>query len=97
MFFYLLMVAGNDSTRAVFTSGMKNLIDDPEQMDSCDRGRSRSSRSSRSSSVMTPRSPTCDAPRHATPSSRAGRSRGDKLALWYVSANRDAERVRRPA
>ena len=32
MFFYLLMVAGNDSTRAVFTSGMKNLIEDPEQM-----------------------------------------------------------------
>ena len=33
MFFFLLMVAGNDSTRAVFTSGMKNLIEDPEQME----------------------------------------------------------------
>ena len=32
MFFFLLMVAGNDSTRAVFTSGMKNLLEDPEQM-----------------------------------------------------------------
>ena len=32
MFFFLLMVAGNDSTRAVFTSGMKSLIEDPEQM-----------------------------------------------------------------
>ena len=32
MFFFLLMVAGNDSTRAVFTSGMKSLLDDPEQM-----------------------------------------------------------------
>ncbi len=33
MFFFLLMVAGNDSTRAVFTSGMKNLLEDPEQME----------------------------------------------------------------
>ncbi len=33
MFFFLLMVAGNDSTRAVFTSGMKSLLDDPEQME----------------------------------------------------------------
>ena len=33
MFFFLLMVAGNDSTRAVFTSGMKNLMEDPEQME----------------------------------------------------------------
>ena len=33
MFFFLLMVAGNDSTRAVFTSGMRNLIEDPEQME----------------------------------------------------------------
>ena len=31
-FFFLLMIAGNDSTRAVFTSGMKNLLEDPEQM-----------------------------------------------------------------
>ncbi len=29
MFFFLLMVAGNDSTRAVFTSGIKNLLEDP--------------------------------------------------------------------
>ena len=33
MFFFLLMVAGNDSTRAVFTSGIKSLLDDPEQME----------------------------------------------------------------
>ena len=33
MFFFLLMVAGNDSTRAVFTSGMKSLMEDPEQME----------------------------------------------------------------
>ena len=33
MFFFLLMVAGNDSTRAVFTSGMKSLLEDPEQME----------------------------------------------------------------
>ncbi len=32
MFFFLLMVAGNDSTRSVFTSGIKSLLDDPEQM-----------------------------------------------------------------
>jgi hypothetical protein len=33
MFFFLLMVAVNDSTRAVFTSGMKNLREDAEQME----------------------------------------------------------------
>ena len=32
MFWFLLMVAGNDSTRAIFSSGMKSLLEDPEQL-----------------------------------------------------------------
>jgi cytochrome P450 len=90
MFFFLLMVAGNDSTRAVFTSGMKNLMEDPEQMELV-----------RSGAVPTERvveefvrfNPAFSYMRRtATEDTEvAGQAvkAGDKLALWYVSSNRD--------
>ena len=90
MFFYLLMVAGNDSTRAVFTCGMKNLIDDPEQMALVRSGAvpleqvvEEFVRYNPAFSYMR-RTATRDA-------ELAGRqiAAGDKLALWYVAGNRD--------
>jgi cytochrome P450 len=90
MFFFLLMVAGNDSTRAVFTSGMKNLLEDPEQMQLV-----------RSESVPLDQvveefvrfnPPFAYMRRTATRDTEvAGQPvrAGDKLALWYVSGNRD--------
>jgi cytochrome P450 len=90
MFFFLLMVAGNDSTRAVFTSGMKNLLEDPEQMAlvrsgavSLDQVVEEFVRYHPAFAYMR-RTATRDA-ELAGQRVRAG----DKLALWYVSGNRD--------
>ncbi len=91
MFFFLLMVAGNDSTRAVFTSGLKSLLDDPEQMELVRSGAVPLEQVVEEFVRFHPafaymrRTATCDtelAGKHV----RAG----DKLALWYVSGNRDA-------
>jgi cytochrome P450 len=91
MFFFLLMVAGNDSTRAVFTSGVKNLLDDPEQMELVRSGAvpleqvvEEFVRFNPAFSYMR---------RTATRDAEVAGVRvkgGDKLALWYVSGNRDS-------
>ena len=90
MFFFLLMVAGNDSTRAVFTSGMKSLLEDPEQMDLVRSGAAPLEQLVEECVRCHPafaymrRTATRDA-------ELAGKrvKAGDKLALWYVSGNRD--------
>jgi cytochrome P450 len=90
MFFFLLMVAGNDSTRAVFTSGMKNLIEDPEQMQLVRAGVIPLEQVVEEFVRYNPafaymrRTATRD-------TELAGQmvNAGDKLALWYVSGNRD--------
>jgi cytochrome P450 len=90
MFFFLLMVAGNDSTRSVFTSGMKSLMDDPEQMElvrsgavSLDQVVEEFVRFHPAFAYMR-RTATRD-------TELCGKQvrAGDKLALWYVSGNRD--------
>ena len=90
MFFFLLMVAGNDSTRAVFTSGVKNLIEDEEQMDLVRSGAAPTGqvveefvRYNPAFSYMR-RTATRD-----TEVAGQAVKVGDKLALWYVSSNRD--------
>ncbi len=90
MFFFLLMVAGNDSTRAVFTSGIKNLLDDPEQMDLVRSGAVPLEQVVEEFVRYNPafaymrRTATRD-------TEVAGRrvAAGDKLAMWYVAGNRD--------
>ncbi|HET8975616.1 MAG TPA: cytochrome P450 [Solirubrobacterales bacterium] len=97
MFFFLLMVAGNDSTRAVFTSGIKNLLEDPEQMRLVRSGEvpleqvvEEFVRFNPAFSYMR-RTATRDV-------ELAGKQvrKGDKLALWYVSGNRDETVFDRP-
>jgi cytochrome P450 len=90
MFFFLLMVAGTDSTRAVFSSGMKNLLEDPEQMELVRSGAvpleqvvEEFVRYNPAFSYMR-RTATRDAE-----VAGAQVRKGDKLALWYVSGNRD--------
>jgi cytochrome P450 len=90
MFFFLLMVAGNDSTRAVFTSGMKNLLDDPEQMQLV---RSGSVPLDQVVEEFVRYNPAFaymrrTATRDTEVAGQAVKA-GDKLALWYVSGNRD--------
>lgn len=90
MFFFLLMVAGNDSTRSVFTSGMKNVLEDPEQMELLRSGAVPLEQAVEEFVRYHPafaymrRTATRDA-EVAGEQVRAG----DKLALWYVSGNRD--------
>jgi cytochrome P450 len=90
MFFFLLMVAGNDSTRSVFTSGMKSLMEDPEQMElvrsgavSLDQVVEEMVRYYPAFAYMR-RTATRDVEMHGKTVKA-----GDKLALWYVSGNRD--------
>lgn len=91
MFFFLLMVAGNDSTRAVFTSGMKNLMEDPEQMALVRSGAVPMDQVVEEFVRFNPafaymrRTATRDCEVAGQPIAA-----GDKLALWYVSGNRDA-------
>jgi cytochrome P450 len=90
MFFFLLMVAGNDSTRSVFTSGMKSLMEDPEQMQLVKSGAVPLEQVVEEMVRFHPafaymrRTATRDTELHG----RQVRA-GDKLALWYVSGNRD--------
>jgi len=91
MFFFLLMVAGNDSTRAVFTSGIKNLLEDPEQLELVRSGAVPLEQVVEEFVRFNPafaymrRTATRDTEVSGQPIAK-----GDKLALWYVSGNRDA-------
>jgi cytochrome P450 len=91
MFFFLLMVAGNDSTRAVFTSGVKSLLEDPEQLELVRSGAVPLEQVVEEFVRFHPafaymrRTATRDAEVAGVPVKA-----GDKLALWYVSGNRDA-------
>lgn len=92
MFFFLLMVAGNDSTRAVFTSGIKSLLDDPEQMQLVRSGEVPLEQVVEEFVRFHP--PFAYMRRTATRETElAGKQvkAGDKLALWYVSGNRDED------
>ncbi len=91
MFFFLLMVAGNDSTRAVFTSGLKNLLDDPEQMELVRSGTVPLEQVVEEFVRYNPAFAYMrrTATRDAEVAGQAVKA-GDKLALWYVSGNRDA-------
>ena len=97
MFFFLLMVAGNDSTRAVFTSGMKSLMDDPEQMELVRSGAVPLEQVVEEFVRYHPafaymrRTATRD-----VELSGAQVKAGDKLALWYVSGNRDEKAFDNP-
>ena len=87
----LLGAAGNDSTRAVFTSGMLGLMRAPGP-DAAPARRSvaRSPARSRSCCACTRRSPTSVAPRTREVELHGKTIReGDKVLLWYVSGNRD--------
>jgi cholest-4-en-3-one 26-monooxygenase len=97
MGFFLLVAAGNDSTKATFCSGMRALMEDPAQL-----------RLVRDEPGLVPgvveeslrmfpafahfrRTATADA-------ELAGLTirSGEKVVLWYVASNRDAERYDDP-
>ena len=97
MGFFLLMAAGNDSTKATYCSGMRALMEDPEQRQLLLDDPSLVPAAVEESLRMFPafahfrRTATCDTELHGQPIKE-----GEKVVMWYVSSNRDATRYEDP-
>lgn len=97
MGFFLLVAAGNDSTKATYCSGMRALMVDPAQRDLLLADPSLIPGAVEESLRMFPafahfrRTATADTELH-------GRriKAGEKVVMWYVSSNRDATRYENP-
>jgi len=95
--FILLMIAGNDSTKATFTSTMRALMDNPDQRQLLIEDPSLVPGAIEEALRMFPafghfrRTATKDTELGGCPIKK-----GDKLALWYPSSNRDEDRYEDP-
>lgn len=93
MGFFLLMAAGNDSTKATYSSAMRALIEHPDQRQLLVDDPSLIPSAVEESLRMFPafahfrRTATCDAELNGKQIKE-----GDKVVLWYVSSNRDETR-----
>jgi len=92
MGFFLLMAAGNDSTKATYTSGMRALLEHPEQMKMLADDPSLIPGAVEECLRMFPafahfrRTATRD-----TEVSGCPVKEGEKVVMWYVSSNRDED------
>jgi len=92
MGFVLLMAAGNDSTKATFTSGMRALMEHPEEKRKLLDDPSLVPSAVEEALRMFPafahfsRTTTCPTELHGQ---KIGE--GEKVAMWYVSSNRDED------
>jgi cytochrome P450 len=90
MGFFLLMAAGNDSTKATFCSAMRALMEDREQLQTLLDDPTLVASAVEEALRMFPafahfrRTATCDTELHGK-KIRAG----EKVVLWYASSNRD--------
>jgi cytochrome P450 len=97
MGFFLLMAAGNDSTKATYCSGMKALMEHPEERQLLLDDPSLIPSAVEESLRMFPafahfrRTATCDTEVGGQPIRE-----GDKVVMWYVSSNRDESRYEDP-
>ena len=97
MGFFLLMAAGNDSTKATYCSGMRALMEDPEQRQLLLDDPSLVPAAVEESLRMFPafahfrRTATCDTELHGQKIRE-----GEKVVMWYVSSNRDETRYEDP-
>jgi cytochrome P450 len=97
MGFFLLVAAGNDSTKATFCSGMRALMEDDSQMRQVLADPSLIPGTVEEALRMFPafahfrRTATRDVELNG-----AQIKAGDKLAMWYVSSNRDETRYEDP-
>jgi cytochrome P450 len=97
MGFFLLVAAGNDSTKATYCSGMRALMDNPDQRQILLDDPSLIPSAVEESLRMFPafahfrRTATCD-------TELGGRQirKGEKVVMWYVSSNRDETRYDEP-
>ncbi|HEX3909965.1 MAG TPA: cytochrome P450 [Solirubrobacteraceae bacterium] len=97
MGFFLLMAAGNDSTKATYCSGMRALIEDREQMQLLLDDPSLIPDAVEEALRMFPafahfrRTATCDTELHGQKIKE-----GEKVVMWYASSNRDETRFEDP-
>ncbi len=97
MGFFLLMAAGNDSTKATYCSGMRALSEHPAERQALLDDPSLIRSAVEESLRMFPafahfrRTATCD-------TTLAGQQirAGEKVVMWYVSSNRDEDRYEDP-
>jgi cholest-4-en-3-one 26-monooxygenase len=97
MGFFLLMAAGNDSTKATYSSGMRALLEQPDQRRLLLEDPSLIPSAVEESLRMFPafahfrRTATCD-------TELAGQTirEGEKVVMWYVSSGRDDSRYENP-
>jgi cytochrome P450 len=95
--FVLLMAAGNDSTKATYTSAMRALMEHPDQRELLVEDPSLVPGAVEEALRMFPafahfrRTATRDAELGGCPIKK-----GDKVALWYPSSNRDEDRYEDP-
>ena len=97
MGFFLLMAAGNDSTKATYWSGMQALLEDPDQWQMLLDDPTLVPGAVEESLRMFPA--FAHFRRTATSDTELGGQEikeGDKVVMWYVSSNRDAERYEDP-
>jgi cholest-4-en-3-one 26-monooxygenase len=93
MGFFLLMAAGNDSTKATYCSGMQALLENPEQWQMLLDDPSLVPGAVEESLRMFPafahfrRTATTDTELGGCPIKE-----GEKIVMWYVASNRDEER-----
>ena len=97
MGFFLLVAAGNDSTKATYSSGMKALMDNPDQRRILLDDPSLIASTVEESLRMFPafahfrRTATTDTELNGTQIKE-----GEKVVMWYVSSNRDETRYEDP-
>jgi cholest-4-en-3-one 26-monooxygenase len=97
MGFFLLMAAGNDSTKATYASGMRALLEDPAELRLVLDDPALVPSVVEESLRMFPafahfrRTATKDTELSGCPIAK-----GDKVVMWYVSSNRDATRYEDP-
>jgi cytochrome P450 len=97
MGFFLLVAAGNDSTKATYCSGMRALMEHPDQRRLLVEDPSLISGAVEESLRMFPafahfrRTATCDTEVGGQPIKE-----GEKVVMWYVSSNRDESRYEDP-
>ena len=97
LFFLLLTVAGNETTRNLISHGMVALLEHPDQL-----ARLRADRSLLPSAVeemLRWSAPVMNFRRTATRDLELGGQQiaeGDKVVIWYVSANRDEKKFPDP-
>jgi cytochrome P450 len=97
MGFFLLVAAGNDSTKATYCSGMRALMENPDQRQALLDEPELVCSAVEESLRMFPafahfrRTATCDTVLGGQPIRE-----GEKVVMWYVSSNRDESRYEDP-